>query len=163
MRLVTSALLLVAATSVFAAPAPPESWGKVDVSYEQYRLDALECSSEGYDLDISKTEDAKAFVSASRRLETEIGSGVDPISYQTIVNSVRPGVRFRSIKQLQQSTVDHCLVSRGYLKFRLSGQQQSGLRKVKVGSVERHMYLYKLGSDPNVLTSQSVAIDASSR
>jgi hypothetical protein len=161
MRLVTSALFLVAATSVSAAPAPPESWGKV--GYEQYRLDALECSSEGYDLDISKTEDAKAFVSASRRLESEIGSGVDPYTYQTIVNSVRPGARFRSINQLQQSTVDHCLVSRGYSKFRLTNQQQSGLKKLKTGSVERHMYLFKLGSDPNVLTSQSVATDGSSR
>src|SRR3954449_11141058 len=161
MRLVTSALFLVAATSVSAAPAPPESWGKV--GYEQYRLDALECSSQGYGLDISNTEDAKAFVSASRRLETEIGSGVDPYTYQTIVKSVRPGARFRSIKELQQSTVDECLLSRGYSKFRLTDQQQSGLRKLKAGSVERHMYLYKLGREPNVLTSQSVATDASSR
>jgi len=163
MRLVTFALFLVAATSVSAAPAPPESWGKVGVGYEQYRLDALECSSAGYDLDISKTEDAKAFVSASRRLETEIGSGVDPYTYQAIVHSVRPGARYRSIQQLQQSTVDQCLVSRGYSKFRLTDQQQSGLRKLKAGSVERHMYLYKLGSEPNVPTSQSVATDASSR
>jgi len=163
MRLLTSALCLVAATSVSAAPAPQESWGKAGVDYDQYRLDALECSSEGYDLDISKTEDAKAFVSASRRLETEIGSGVDPYTYQTIVDSVRPGARYRSIRQLQQSTVDQCLVSRDYSKFRLTDQQQSGLRKLKAGSVERHMYLYKLGSDPNVLTNQSVPTDTSSR
>jgi len=163
MRLFTSAVFLLAAVSASAGPARSESWGKAGVGYDQYRLDALECSSEGYDLDISKTQDAKVFVSASRRLETEIGSGVDPITYQTIVNSVRPDVRFRSIKQLQQSTVDACLASRGYSKFRLTDQQQSGLRKLKAGSLERHMYLYKLGSDPHVLTSQSVATDAAPR
>src|SRR3954447_4455763 len=100
MRATAFTLSLIGAMSVSAAPAPPASWGKPGVGYDQYRLDALECSSQGYGLDISKTDDAKAFVSASRRLETEIGSGVDPYTYQTIVNGVRPGARFRSIKQL---------------------------------------------------------------
>ena len=162
MRATAFTLSLIAAMSVSAAPAPPESWGKAGVTYDQYRLDALECSSEGYGLDISKSDDAKAFVSASRRLETEIGSGVDAYTYQTIVNSVRPDARFRSIKELQLSTVYQCLMSRGYSKFRLTVEQQSGLKKLKSGSVERHMYLYKLGSDPNVLASQSVALHASS-
>ena len=72
-------------------------------------------------------------------------------------------MRFRSIKQLQQSTVDACLASRGYSKFRLTDQQQSGLKKLKAGSVERHKFLYRLGSDAHVLTSQSVATDAAPR
>ena len=158
-----SLLPLLMVSSAVAAPAPRQSWGQAGVSYDQYRLDALECSAEGYNLDISKTEDAQAFVAASRRLETEIGSGVDPNTYQAIVSSARPGMRFRSIKQLQQSTVDDCLVSRGYSKFRLTDQQRSGLGKLKMGSVERHMFLYKLGSDSNVLSTQAVPATAAER
>jgi hypothetical protein len=157
MRVAISALVLIVTTAASGAPAPAQSWGKAGVTYDQYRLDALQCSAEGYNVDISKTEDAQAFVQASRRLETEIGSGVDPYTYQTIVNGVRPDVRFRSIKQLQQSTVDDCLESRGYSKFQLTDEQRSGLRKLKMGSVERHMFLYKLGSDPAVLERQRTA------
>lgn len=156
MRLAISGLLLMAATSAAAAPAPSESWGKAGVSYDQYRLDAFECSSEGYNFDISKTEAAQAFVTASRRLETEIGAGVDPYSYQTIVNNARPDMHLRDIKHVQLSVVQQCLVKRGYTKFRLNDQQRDGLKKLKVGSDDRHMYLYKLGADPNVLSSQAV-------
>ena len=156
MRLAISALLLIAATSAAAAPAPSESWGKAGVSYDQYRLDAFECSSEGYNFDISQTEAAQAFVTASRRLETEIGAGVDPYSYQTIVNNARPDMHLRDIKHVQLSVVEQCLVKRGYTKFRLNDQQRDGLKKLKVGSVDRHMYLYKLGADPNLLSAQSV-------
>src|SRR6476646_7611774 len=63
----------VVASPATSAPAPSESWGKTGVTYDQYRLDAFECSSEGYNFDISQTEGAQAFVYASRRLETEIG------------------------------------------------------------------------------------------
>lgn len=157
MRVALSALLLIGATSAAAAPAPQESWGKAGVTYDQYRLDAVECSSEGYNLDISQTEDAKAFVRASRQLETEIGSGLDPYTYQSIVKNARPGMRYRSIKNLQQSTVDHCLANRGYRKFRLNAQQRDGLQKLKVGSLERHMYLYRLGTDSNVVGTQAVS------
>jgi hypothetical protein len=163
MRLAISTLVLIAATSAVAAPAPQNSWGKTGVSYDQYRLDSLECSAEGYNFDISNTDAAKAFVDASRRLETEIGSGVDPLTYQRIVNSARPGMHMREIKDLQLSVVEDCLVKRGYTKFRLNDEQRDDLKKLKVGSEERHMYLYKLGTDPNVLSSQSVAVTAAAQ
>jgi hypothetical protein len=158
MRLAIFALILVplAATSAAAASAPRESWGKAGVTYERYRQDAVECTSAGYNLDISQTEDAKAFVAASRRLETEIGAGVDPYTYQSIVHNVRPEMRYRDIKQVLQSTVDQCLISRGYTKFRLTDDQRRGIKKLKIGSPERHAYLHSLASNPTVLATQVV-------
>jgi len=144
----------VVASPATSAPSPSESWGKAGVTYDQYRLDAFGCSSEGYNFDISQTEAAQAFIDASRRLETEIGSGVDPYSYQTIVNNARPDVLLHDIKHLQLSVVEQCLVKRGYTKFRLNDQQRDRLKKLKVGSTERHMYLYTLGTDPKVLSAQ---------
>ena len=58
------------AASANAAPAPQESWGKSGVTLAQYRQDAIDCASLGYYLDIASTDDAKAFVTASRRLDS---------------------------------------------------------------------------------------------
>ena len=71
----TSAALAGAAV---AAPAPQESWGKAGVSLDQYRQDALECGLQGHYTDISKTEDAKEFVRASRQLDTMTTSTYAP-------------------------------------------------------------------------------------
>ena len=69
-RLLMVSLSLVPASAVMSAPAPQESWGKAGISPAQYRQDALECGLQGHYLDISKTDDARAFVKASRQLDT---------------------------------------------------------------------------------------------
>ena len=66
-RITALSLAALAAASVTAAPAPLASWGKAGISLDQYRKDSLECGLKGYYSDISKTDDAKAFVSASRK------------------------------------------------------------------------------------------------
>jgi hypothetical protein len=76
---------------------------------------------------------------------------------QHIVESVRPEERFRSIKQKLQVTTDTCLIDRGYSRFSLNDDQRHHLRKLKVGSDERHAYLFRLASDPAVLAAQAVA------
>src|SRR2546430_4810112 len=62
-------LVLVVPTPASSAPAPQESWGKAGVALARYRQDALECGLKGHYLDISQTDDAKAFVNASRQLD----------------------------------------------------------------------------------------------
>ena len=69
MRPLLAVSLIVMASSVAAAPAPPESWGKAGISLDQYRQDALDCGLQGHYTDISKTEDAKELVRASRQLD----------------------------------------------------------------------------------------------
>ncbi len=49
-----------------------------------------------------------------------------------------------------------CLVNRGYTEFELTAGQRAALSKLPQGSDERREYLYKLGTDPDVLTRQSL-------
>jgi hypothetical protein len=172
---------LVLPASANSAPAPEESWGKAGVSLAQYRQDALDCALKGHYLDISKTDDAKAFVKASRELDaittgasapavagangmgsSTSDSSVDQMveyanQQQHIVESVRPDHRFHSIKRMLVDRTSQCLASRGYSKFRLTDEQRHQLRKLKFGSEERRMYLYNLGTNPAVLQTQRVA------
>ena len=176
---VASALTISFAAASSAAPAPQESWGRAGVSFAQYRQDAIDCATQGYYLDIANTDDAKAFVTASRQLDSlpmgasavsTAGSGstgpagdnsVDVIAnfagtQQHIIDSVHPGQRFQSIKKMQLSATDQCLTKRGYSKFRLTDDQRHRLRKLKFGSDERRAYLYSLASNATVLQSQAV-------
>ena len=47
-----------------------------------------------------------------------------------------------------------CLVERGYTEFALTPEQRAHLATLPQGSDERRNYLYKLGTDPNVLKAQ---------
>src|SRR4030095_2421739 len=67
---------------------------------------------------------------------------------QHIVESARPEQRSRNIKRTLQTTTDSCLISRGYSKFALTTEQRHQLKKLKVGSDERHAYLFRLASNP---------------
>ena len=173
-------LILVLPMPASSAPAPQESWGKAGVSLTQYRQDAVECALQGHYLDISQTDDAKAFVKGSRQLDavtsgasapsTTGASGTGPamtdsvdqmVRYanrqQHIVESVRPEQRFHSIKRTLVAKDEQCLMQRGYSKFRLTDDQRRRLSKLKAGSDERRAYLYSLASNPAVLQSQSVS------
>jgi hypothetical protein len=173
-------LALALPASANSAPAPEESWGKAGVPLAQYRQDALECALNGHYTDISKTDDAKAFVKASRQLDavttgasapTTTGASaggpnstdsIDQMArfadqQQHIVSSIRPEERFHSIKRMLVDRTGQCLASRGYSKFRLTDEQRHRLRKLKFGSQERRVYLYNLGSNPAILQSQGVA------
>src|SRR3954454_2248322 len=136
-------LALVLPASANSAPAPVESWGKAGVSLTQYRQDALDCALKGHYLDISKSDDAKAFVKASRELDAVTtgasapavtgANGMGPnttdsvdqmVEYanqqQHIVESVRPDQRFHSIKRMLVDWTSQCLANRGYSRFRLT-------------------------------------------
>jgi hypothetical protein len=49
-----------------------------------------------------------------------------------------------------------CLVDRGYTEFSLTPEQRAHLATLPQGSDARREYLYKLGTDNTVLTSQAV-------
>jgi len=50
-----------------------------------------------------------------------------------------------------------CLAGRGYTEFELTAEQRAELAKLPQGSDERRAYLYKLGTDEQVLAKQAVA------
>ena len=49
-----------------------------------------------------------------------------------------------------------CLVERGYTEFSLTPEQRAHLATLPEGSAERREYLYKLGTDPQVLKQQAL-------
>ena len=165
---------LLACTSAYAVPtqAIRESWGKPGISWEQYRADALTCGRQGYYLDISKTEEAKAFVSASKQLESMPDSsayqvppadGQDPMGpvigfaaqQKHVIDSINPEAKMRTLGKTMQGTIEQCLAERGYRKFRLTTTQTKRLGKLKLGSEERRQYLFSLASDPQILAAQA--------
>lgn len=177
-------LISVSLASVaIAAPAPKESWGKAGITLAQYRQDALECGLKGYYTDISKTEDAKAFVSASKQLDAITTGSSVPMTVESnaagpdttnevqqmaqyanqqqhVVDNVRVDSRFRSIKQTLTSNTEQCLAQRGYSRFALTDEQRHALSKLKAGSDQRRLYLYQLASNPAVLAAQRISTTA---
>ena len=173
-----SACALIIGAPASSATAPKESWGKAGVTLTQYRQDALYCGLRGYYTDISQTDDAKAFVKASKQLDAVTSGGasapmtvdssatgpnttnsVDQLAQyaatqQHIVESIRPDERFKSIKKTLVSTDEECLAGRGYSKFALTDEQRKALSKLKDGSDARRAYLYSLASDPEILQNQ---------
>jgi hypothetical protein len=176
-----SMLAVLVAAPAASAPAPKESWGKAGITLAQYRQDALDCGLKGHYTDISKTDDAKAFVKASKQLDAVTSGGASTpmtvessatgpnttnsidqaVQYagqqQRIVDSIRPDERFKSIKKTLVSNDEQCLAGRGYSKFELTDEQRKAVSKLKAGSDARRLYLYNLASDPAVLQSQKAA------
>jgi hypothetical protein len=140
MSLGACAVLISGAVS--AAPSST-SWGKVDVSFTQYRADSQTCAEQGLDT----------------ALEQHAGNWES----QGIQNSPEDYLRTFQSRALQkrhaqitegQSTLDDCLVRLGYRKFRLTDAQHTHLNTLAAGSDARQKYLYSLASDPAVLTAQ---------
>jgi hypothetical protein len=76
--LAVAAALLVAAPAP-SATAPQTSWGKLGVSFEQYRADAVSCGRKGYYRDVSNTEAARIFRAASQQIDTISDTGPAPV------------------------------------------------------------------------------------
>ena len=60
-------------------------------------------------------------------------------------------------QRLRNEALKSCLVSRGYTEFNLTAEQRAHLATLPQGSEERRDYLYKLGTDPEVLGKQAVS------
>src|SRR6188768_2390184 len=107
---IAAALAAVPAT---AQPKPVDSWGRAGVAYETYRNDSLECGLVGYNADVSQTEQAQAFVRATRQMEgsdttnyvspgasaaqTVDGVIVQARQYEQIRRSIRPEKRMHEL------------------------------------------------------------------
>ena len=162
-----------------AAKTEAWSWGKPGVSIDQYRTDAITCGRSGYYTDVSNTEAAHVFKRATKDIEANeaglssvamlAGSGPPEtrraagmelgnivIQSAHIVEGTRPRERMKDVGALMQAKVDDCLTGRGYMRFRLTPQQRKHLGSLHLGSPERHIYLYQLATDPDVLKVQAM-------
>lgn len=163
----------LAAGAASAAPLRPgtlrdSSWGKPNVPLDRYWLDGAECALQAVDLDVAQTEPAKRLIAASRELDEaadtmwmDLGSGLAPLTwgnyglnYARTYAKYRPELQFDAVRDIQLGTLDACLARRGYTHFALTDAQQKELRHLRRGSIERRLYLHRLGSDPEVLERQ---------
>ena len=158
-RHIAFALLAITATSAQAGPRQRAiSWGKPGVSYTQYRKDAIECGHEAWYEDVSGTDAARIFKRASRQIEgNEITPSMEAaIQSARIIAGTRPELRMKEVRDLQYDVLGKCLSDRGYVRFRLTEVQDKKLRKMRVGSPERHKFLHALGSNGGVVTAQKI-------
>jgi hypothetical protein len=58
-------------------------------------------------------------------------------------------------QRARNEALKSCLTNRGYTEFQLTAAQRAELAKLPQGSEERRAYLYKLGTNPDVLNNQA--------
>jgi hypothetical protein len=160
------------------------AWGKKDVSLLDYRTDGGQCAvlaatqSPGINGSNSAggingqnpgapTQTASGSATAAAGGPTGGGSNAPSISGGTYRDSASADFVNRAAMQqrteemaaqrVRNDILHSCLVSRGYTEFQLTPEQRKQLDKLPQGSEERREFLYKLGTDPEVLSKQSVA------
>ncbi len=159
--------LTSAAPAMAAGKKSNESWGKAQVSYAEYRADALECANRAYGVTpkLGSMRGLNAsfairgtvaipelFLDPSSRLQL---SQFMPVRNDSYTQAYLHAARVDVINHLQ-GAVDGCLVDKGYSRFQLTPQQMAELRSLPQGTPERARFLHRLGSDAQVLSTQGV-------
>jgi hypothetical protein len=165
--------------------APQTAWGRKDVSMIDYRTDAGQCAvlaathnsradgtkqAGGIDgqngaapnapaASGSNNASAAAAGNASSSTPADSGGGMYRESASSdFVNRAVMQQRNQEIaaQRARSDALKSCLTDRGYTEFELTAAQRAELDKLAQGSEARRDYLYKLGTDPEVLAKQSV-------
>jgi hypothetical protein len=163
------------------------AWGKKDVSMLEYRTDAGQCAvlavTTTPDANGAKTAggisgqngappagppaSGSADAASGRSNNSGASTPADSGNGGMYRDSAPPDFVNRAVAQQHNQEIaaqrarhdllKSCLVKRGYTEFSLTAAQRAELGKLAAGSDARRDYLYKLGTDPDVLTKQSVA------
>ena len=151
-------IALASSPAVAVGKRSSESWGRAGVSLAAYHNDALECANRAYGIQVQMrpygATDA-SFGVLPFALWANMTAGRVPIYTTTFAEGFRHAALMDTVEQLQ-SVVDSCLTERGYQRFRLTSAQSRALRHLPQGSAEREQYLHRLGSDAQVLHTQSI-------
>jgi hypothetical protein len=178
---VVCAAVVVCGCSVNSS-TPVTAWGKKNVSMMEYRTDAGQCAvlaaTHSTDANGAKSAGGISGQNAGAPSQQASGSasagsagagaagGTNPIGGGTyresapadFVNRAAMQQRTQEMAEQQQrnAALKSCLVGRGYTEFTLTAEQRAQLSKLPQGSDERREYLYKLGTDEQVLATQSL-------
>jgi hypothetical protein len=166
---------------------PLTAWGKKDISMLDYRTDAGQCALIAVTLSTEEnganTAGGISGQNATVPQQGPSGSGVSagnipgtspnptPTPRSTSGNTYRESASAdfvnRAVQQqrsqemaaqrARNDALKSCLSNRGYTEFELTPEQRATLSKLPQGSDERREYLYKLGTDAQVLDGQAVA------
>lgn len=155
----TFALTLASIATAHAEPKADYgalSWGKPGVTYLQYRLDAVECTSEGVFAVLGEQpsqSSSQPVISADPTRPPDISTSVSA----AVLDSMQSSMQARNERQ---EIVDRCLLARGYTPFLLTDDQRAQLRSYDRGTPERREYLFTLASDENVVHAQATEVRA---
>jgi hypothetical protein len=166
---------------------PLTAWGKKDISMLDYRIDASQCALIAVTLPAegngANTAGGISGQNAPIPQQGPSGSGVargapggnGPAPAATnpsaggstyrdsasadFVNRAATQQRAQEMaaQRARNAALKSCLVNRGYTEFELTAEQRAALSKLPLGSDQRREYLYKLGTDPDVLSRQSLS------
>jgi hypothetical protein len=166
---------------------PLTAWGKQGVSMLDYRTDAGQCAliAVTYDKDLNDSNSAGGVSGQNSTAPTQaptgstVASGTMPGMGGTVASSsaiVAGGAnrdagavdlanraamqqqnREMRAQRARNDALKFCLANRGYTEFALTREQRAQLEKLPQGSDQRREYLYRLGTDPQVLASQALA------
>jgi len=179
---VVCASAVIAGCSVNGAQ-PTTAWGKKDVSMLDYRTDGGQCavyaatfmsgnnaanSAGGINGANGTAPQQAPSGSASSGNAAAGGSGgassTPTVSGGTYRDSASPDFVNRAAMQqraqelseqrARSDALKSCLTDRGYTEFALTPEQKSQLSKLPAGSEERREFLYKLGTNADVLAKQ---------
>ena len=164
---------------------PVTAWGKKDVSMLDYRTDGGQCAviaASGKQVETDGSKQAGGINGANGGATQQAASGsansgssgntggsastANTIGGGTYRDSANPdfvnraAMQQRSVEMAAQRArndrLKFCLVNRGYTEFTLTPEQRAALSKLPEGSDARREYLFKLGTDPEVLARQSL-------
>lgn len=145
-----ASVVLLCASPCLAESKAVSSWAKPGVSFEQYRIDSVECAKLGYFKDISQEEPTKRFLRGFRSADDDLNKadtgGPNLDGWLEAVRRTQPDRRKREIQEIQVREVERCLTERGYSKFSLTRDEQKQLARFPSGSVARHRFLHQLAS-----------------
>jgi hypothetical protein len=166
---------------------PFTAWGKQGVSMLDYRTDAGQCAliAVTYDKDQNDANNAggvsgqNSTAPAQAPAGSTIAAGTAPGMGGTVATSsailaggsnrdagaidvanraaMQQQSREMQAQRARNDALKFCLANRGYTEFTLTREQRAQLEKLPPGSDQRREYLYRLGTDPQVLASQALA------
>jgi hypothetical protein len=183
--LVVCAAAVIAGCSVNGS-TPVTAWGKKDVTMLDYRTDGGQCAviaASGKQTAPDGTKQAGGINGANGGATPQAASGSanagsagnsgasastpNTIGGSTYRDSANPDFVNRAAMQQRSQemaaqrqrsdALKSCLAGRGYTEFELTAAQRAELAKLPQGSEERRTYLYKLGTDEQVLAKQALS------
>lgn len=172
---IAMAAMLACASQAEAKRKPADvSWAKPGVSFADYQRDTLECANTTYGLDVSmKPATAAALGAQNTAALAGLISGLDSrpsnggsyvggaSGYAAAMSAIDPNrAVFRSstyaemfrhaayvdVTDQLQAVLDFCLKSRGYTRFKLSGEERRQLRRYARGTEARARFLHALSA-----------------
>lgn len=142
----TTAALALAAVATPAAAH--DSWGKANVGFAEYRIDADQCSNAAFQAKLW-------FQPIYHVIQASSAGMMDVFSYARGQQIMVHGVSMTIADQLQ-AAIDRCLIDRGYTRFRLTEAQNRQLSRFRYGTTERAHFLHRLASNPAVMAAQAI-------